>query len=138
MSDLDLSALRKVAEAATLGSHGQWLQDGATRVMLPDKRGNPWDGRLVADVRDPIDVQHVAAFDPATVLALLDELERLRSPTVMEYGVARRSPDFYLETLSRHKEAAEAFVRHPPIGYERPDGYVVVERQKAGLWREVS
>ncbi len=78
MPDLDLSALRKVAEAAKLGSHGQWMRDGEATVMLPDKPGNSWDGRRVAYAPDPIESQHIATFDPPTVLALLDELENLR------------------------------------------------------------
>lgn len=104
MPDLDLSALRKVAEAARESMEGAHAFE--------------------------------AHLGPETVLALLDELERLRASAVMEYGVARREPILYVETLSRSKEAAEAFVRNPPIGYERPDGYVVIERQKAGPWRE--
>lgn len=83
MPDLDLSALRKVAEAAT---PGPWSALGTGR-----SGGDHWyvcdEGEAIASIsaqdgineaqREP-DATHMATFDPPTVLALLDELERLQ------------------------------------------------------------
>lgn len=65
----DIDALRKVAEAAT---PGPWELDGSDIAA-----GDYW----VAYSADTsvTDAAHIAAFDPPTVLALLDEVAALRA-----------------------------------------------------------
>lgn len=58
MTDLDLTKLRKIAEAANQWTEQVFITSGFTKTDL--------------------DVRHIAAFDPPTVLALIDEIERLR------------------------------------------------------------
>ena len=84
MTDLNLTELRKVAEAATPGVWKLWGmsvmadQDGTSNVdtavsvahtLYRDEHGKPrtWDA------------QHIATFDPPTVLALLDRVAELES-----------------------------------------------------------
>lgn len=70
LTDERLAEMRRIAEAAT---PGEWKADGpAGNLDSSECR--------VAEVVvwGEADAQHIAAFDPPTALALLDELERLR------------------------------------------------------------
>jgi hypothetical protein len=66
---LDLEALRKIAEAATPGPWSVWLHDDPRLRFVSDGQGN------IADEVGPDDAAHIAAFDPQTVIALLDGLD---------------------------------------------------------------
>jgi hypothetical protein len=73
----DLTHLRKVAEAA---KPGDWRSFGClifSRERLTARGGEllEWDHPIAQACRD-VDAAHIAAFDPPTVLALLDRLER--------------------------------------------------------------
>ena len=61
MTDLDLTKLREIAEAA---------------MTTP----GPWS-------------EYILAFDPPTVIALIDEVERLRGQVNSVRGILERSPD---------------------------------------------
>ena len=90
MSTPDLAWLREVAEAATAG---EWMaasdnkrKDGIALVGIASLRGQGGRGciAVLAGSGDAINdrhanAQHIAAFDPPTALALLDEIERLRA-----------------------------------------------------------
>lgn len=85
MSTIDLSALRAVAESATPGpwiatEPSEWDQDDST-VQQSGVRVNghslTWDDHG-GEVFEPRDATHIATFDPPTILALLDEIDRLR------------------------------------------------------------
>ena len=102
MSDFDLTKLREIAEAATPGpwkfatapAEGsdetaiEYLGGALTGygplcvVWIPETLGDPDGYRLTAATGDGphalMDATHIAAFDPPTVLSLLDEIERLQ------------------------------------------------------------
>lgn len=80
---LDLTALRKVAESAT---PGPWeAKQGAVapgkKVVGPRESNDLGRGPIVLmqpifwDKRSAANAAHIAAFDPPTVLALLDRVE---------------------------------------------------------------
>ena len=86
MTDLDLTKLREIAEAAT---DGPWESsvvkvepdaDDALRGMGVIRSGI---GIVFMSANGPeilvSDATHIATFDPPTVLALLDEIEELRA-----------------------------------------------------------
>ena len=81
MTDLDLTMLRKVAEQATPGPWAMWNpSDGESHITIGSKVA--WRSVVSASGftdDEPIphwaDARHIATFDPATVLALLDRLE---------------------------------------------------------------
>ena len=55
MTDLDLTKLREIAEAATQWTEQVFITRGFSKMDL--------------------DARHIASFDPPTVLALIDEIE---------------------------------------------------------------
>ena len=78
--ETDLNALRQIAEAATPGT---WIAtdpmewDGASQAGVSTSEGMlTWDDHG-GDVFKPADAQFIAAFDPPTVLALIDRLQAL-------------------------------------------------------------
>lgn len=88
MTALDLAALRKVAEAATpgewdascIGSEGYHLMatntDGPKRrIVVARCTYEKWE-------TDRANAEHIAAFHPATVLALLDLIESAPRPAL--------------------------------------------------------
>lgn len=80
MPDLDLSAFRKVAEAA---NDGAWAV-GDENPFGPGEFCVSYDDGDAGDITDyleGVNACHIATFDPPTVLALLDELETLRALT---------------------------------------------------------
>lgn len=76
-----LAELRRIAEAAT---QGPWdRSEGDTDIYIVggcDRDVAHIDllGLANARAQDRDNARHIAAFDPPTVLALLDEIERLR------------------------------------------------------------
>lgn len=77
-NELDLTALRKIAEAAT---PGPWEakpylygvdDDGRIRVTSPSDSGS----YNLAESVLPNEAKHIATFDPQTVLALPDRIEQ--------------------------------------------------------------
>ena len=74
LTDERLAELRKIAEETRPG--GGWTADV---YQVNDEDGHQVYGAdAYGDGTSPA-AEHIAAFDPPTVLALLDELERLRS-----------------------------------------------------------
>ena len=74
MTDLNLTKLRKIAEAAT---PGPWNLHTLRTDETHDIRGSIDDEAdivIYAECEDA-DAAHVATFDPPTVLALIDRLE---------------------------------------------------------------
>ena len=74
ITDERLTELRRIAEAAQDLSPGAWgMDDGIDwdyRVMSGDK--------YLADTGEARITAHIAAFDPPTVLALLDKVDAVR------------------------------------------------------------
>lgn len=90
MTDLDLPKLREIANAATPGpwEYGMTTfgdpQDGPTHACVRVE-GAHWTDHLAViegSTEGDLDMAHIAAFDPPTVLALLDEIEELRAALV--------------------------------------------------------
>ena len=91
MTDLDLTKLREIANAATPGDwtadiHNTRRRSPRTRRWLqwkPEHGTHGYVSIVESDgaygVLDGPDALHVATFDPPTVLALIDEIERLRA-----------------------------------------------------------
>ncbi len=77
----DLTRLRAVAEAATLypnrPENGWMIDPDDDTIILAPKQSNGWDG--IAICREVIrieDAHFIATFDPPTVAALIDRVER--------------------------------------------------------------
>ena len=90
MPDLDLTKLREIAEAATPGPWGVYDANEGMSPPRPywsvanNEFHNPTNLDALAidisvDYGDKADADHIATFDPPTVLALIDEVERLRA-----------------------------------------------------------
>lgn len=85
MTDLDLTKLREIAEAATPGpwefEPSGYSECGEPRCCSEYWENRIWSQRLILaesmELSD-VDATHIATFDPPTVIALLDEIERLR------------------------------------------------------------
>ena len=75
MTELDLTTLREVAEAANQWTEQVFITSGFTKTDL--------------------NMAHIAAFDPPTVLALIDEIERLQKfePICTSLCVANLDPE---------------------------------------------
>lgn len=83
MSNIDKRALREAAEKATPGPwyvHDKPCEDGNYGIDTSDKEylaeAVVWWGFARQSIWREEDAKHIAAANPATVLALLDELER--------------------------------------------------------------
>lgn len=86
MTELDLTKLREIAEAAT---PGPWEAELATKrkCYAPHCGFDHWYNLVhiegVTLLKDTVlaaeDAIHIAAFDPPTVIALIDEIERLKA-----------------------------------------------------------
>jgi hypothetical protein len=78
VTDLNLTELREIAVAAT---DGPWNLHTLRTDETHDIRGSIDDEAnivIYAECEDA-DADHIATFDPPTVLALIDEVERLRA-----------------------------------------------------------
>ena len=86
MTDLDLTQLREIAEVATPAPWKASMvrveidADNARRGGCVIREGG--SGIVFMAVDGPgileVDATHIATFDPPTVLALIDEIERLQ------------------------------------------------------------
>lgn len=107
----DHATLRTLAEAAT---PGPWVADA------PAGFGTIFAGVLGDSSRwlfDPVkgtneDAAYIAACDPQTILALLDELETLRAALEAARFVARYWRDSWMEQIDRGVREAP-LVTHP-------------------------
>lgn len=86
MTSLDLTKLREIANAATPGPWESGMttfgdpRDGATHacVRVEDAHWTDHLAVIEGSTEGDLDMAHIAAFDPPTVLELLDEVEELR------------------------------------------------------------
>ncbi|EQA1635876.1 ead/Ea22-like family protein [Enterobacter hormaechei] len=115
MSNFDKRALREAAEKATPGPwyvHDKPCEDGNYGIDTSDKEflaeAVVWWGFARQSIWREEDAKHIAAANPATVLALLDELE---------------AKDKQIAELSRHLQCAHGFIEHTEaFGHEASNG----------------
>jgi len=115
MTEPDLTELREIAEAATPGPWEVGIttfgdpNDGPTHSCVREA-GSEWFDHVAAsegcDEAD-LNMAHIAAFDPPTVIALIDELERLRR--------WKREAKEVLNGLDELGKVADAPLGHPII-----------------------
>ncbi|MCI2958226.1 ead/Ea22-like family protein [Agromyces atrinae] len=141
MTDIDYAALRALAENATPGPwFAEGLDDEPAIAHDFDTEGHgPGHGSFIFPDK-AADAEFIAAMDPPTVIALLDELERLRAEveTGWEYG-AQHSQGTNAHPSRRSAE--EAFKFHK-AGEERLQMHArgrsaLVRRRPAGPWGPV-
>lgn len=113
MTDLTpevLDQLEALAQAATYpedGDHGEWqieerrLLFGILRNYGTTRGGQVWHSYVIRDLRTSTDATYIAAADPATILALIAEVRRLRADWLRE----ATSRDELLAKVERLREA---------------------------------
>ncbi|HBL9065104.1 ead/Ea22-like family protein [Enterobacter hormaechei] len=101
MSNIDKSALREAAEKATPGPwyvHDKPCEDGNYGIDTSDKEflaeAVVWWGFARQSIWREEDAKHIAAANPATVLALLDELEAAEKRIAEMQALARGVKQF--------------------------------------------
>ena len=77
---IDTTKLRELAQKATPGPWTQWEGRGWVHAGTPEANGQicRTDCGDFSDAQEIKNAEYIAAANPATVLALLDELDRLR------------------------------------------------------------
>ena len=100
MTDLDLTKLREIAEAAT---PGEWESVVSTYSSEFGDYKGAWIPGVAEEISDyyigtvpPLhvnDATHIATFDPPTVLALIDEVERLRETLATVKAITDGTPE---------------------------------------------
>lgn len=134
MSEIDYAGLRALAENAT---PGPWetmspRPDGRNAVHRPGYGlfGEEVSTFLVVDT-NPADAEFIAAMDPPTVIALLDEIERIRAVEAdMEWEYVCDNDEY--RRFVTDADTAEKY---------RDRGYAVRRRTKAvpaGPWVPVA
>ena len=115
----EMSRLREVAEAATPGpwmvGETWWLEGVEHEVVL-----SPGDCEVA--FTHPKDVDHIATFDPPTVLALLDRLEAAEAKVARVEALADEcadSPCIHLNTMWGSLRAALS----APQTADAPEGH---------------
>ena len=97
MTDYDLTQLREIAEAAT---SGPWHYIG---IDFRGERSHSTKGAAGSVVAfagygpdggmSNLNATHIAAFDPPTAIALIDELERLREVVATVKAITNGTPE---------------------------------------------
>ena len=112
----DLDTLRKVAEAATLGS---WEaepylygvdDDGRIRVTSPYDRGS----YNLAESVLPHDAEHIATFDPPTVIELIEQVEYYKRKNETLSALGKANHDWNMQNradLTTRLEQAEQAIQ---------------------------
>ena len=106
MTDIDLAAIR---ERARLCAYQEWEDAGYNYRFQEGEVVANSASVSVAIVDNPYDLEHIAGMDPATTIALLDEIDRLNA------------------IIYTSKEV---------LGYMKTD-YAAVDREEDSYWREL-
>jgi hypothetical protein len=128
---IDTKRLRELAEAAT---RGQWEHTGWTESESNYIVDGPGD-RIVADTseseRPDADAAFIAAANPTTVLALLDEIDRL-SAKVSDMRSERLRVESKLAAVTVARDSL-AGIAESAIAPEHEDIHAIIaELRKAG------
>ena len=115
MTELDLTKLREIAEAATPGPWEVGVttfgdpNDGPTHSCVREA-GSEWFDHVAAsegcDEAD-LNMAHIAAFDPPTVLELIDKIERLRTKNI-QLGLQATTAEHDRKLAYRAMDSANA------------------------------
>ena len=131
MTTIDTKHLRELAEAATPGG-----RTPAGSLIVAD--GGATVGQAFG-INWRNDQAYLAAIDPPTLIALLDEVERLRGDTEWEHGVHLGASDEVRAHSTRGMAVADAravsTIIHPDGGVEIFERTLM--RRKVGPWEPV-
>lgn len=106
MSNIDKRALREAAEKAT---KGQWAVEFDDEVYSTDGVNNEQIAMVFSE-NEVRDAAFIAAANPATVLALLNELEAAEKRVAELRGIILSARNFIIEYAERGDAGAEEFV----------------------------
>lgn len=137
MINIDKRALREAAEKALSAGDGNWQTWREAGMNYPEIFTS--SGHIVATVNGSFAVvrsDFIAAANPATVLALLDELEAMHKYakdrdaeneglmlTVGRLRVERDAAEKRIAELSHHLQCAHGFIEHTEaFGHEASNG----------------
>ncbi|MHA0906324.1 ead/Ea22-like family protein [Enterobacter hormaechei] len=137
MINIDKRALREAAEKALSAGDGNWQTWREAGMNYPEIFTS--SGHIVATVNGSFAVvrsDFIAAANPATVLALLDELEAMHKYakdrdaeneglmlTVGRLRVERDAAEKRIAELSHHLQCAHGFIQHTEaFGHEASNG----------------
>ena len=145
MSDLDLTELREIAEAATPGPWGVYDANEGMSPPRPywsvanNEFHNPTNLDALAidisiDYGDKDDAAHIAAFDPPTVLALIDEVERLRAGIIEAHEtITNEAGPAWLAASKVLEDALDVYVRIPVENARLCDFAEMIEQRQVQL-----
>lgn len=135
MTTIDTARLRSLADAAT---HKRWKATTQGGIEADDYTGPGEVFDSVASVHDSADWEYIEAADPQTVLALLDEIERLRGETEWEYVAAARKGYVSGEPRIHVRGAIQAYEDElDQAVFEQEDETPVVFKRRIGPWQPV-
>ena len=146
MSDLDLTELREIAEAATPGPWGVYDANEGMSPPRPywsvanDEFHNPtnYDALAIIDISVnygvKADADHIATFDPPTVLALVDEVERLRAGIIEAHEtITNEAGPAWLAASKVLEDALDVYVRIPVENARLCDFAEMIEQRQVQL-----
>lgn len=109
MSNIDKQALREAAEKAT---PGDWRRASTRFNGITSQAVYPLCGKeeILANTAEKRDAEFIAAANPATVLALLDELEAKDKRIADQRGIIASARKFISEYAERGDVGAAEFV----------------------------
>ncbi len=133
MTDLDLTKLREIAVAAT---DGPWNLHTLRTDETHDIRGSIDDEAnivIYAECEDA-DADHIATFDPPTVLALVDEVERLRAGIIEAHEtITNEAGPAWLAASKVLEDALDVYVRIPVENARLCDFAEMIEQRQVQL-----
>lgn len=112
MSNIDKQALREAAEKALLAGDGKWSVWREAGQKYPEIFTS--SGHIVATVNGAFPVARsdfIAAANPTTVLALLDELEAAESRIADQCGIIASARKFISEYAGLGDVGAAEFIK---------------------------
>lgn len=130
MADLDLFKLREIAEKATEGPWEHREQEAwgeiydEISIQPVQEIDDSEEAHVSCAPLNETDAAHIAAFDPPTVLALIDEVERLRVKLerITEISVvAQRDCDRLWGVVERERERIARAIEDAPVPPGPPD-----------------
>lgn len=138
MTTIDTKHLRALAEAA--GPFVRYELDDPNPCFIAGSDPRDDSAQIViGDVYDGRVADYIAAIDPPTLIALLEELERLRDETEWEYVAAARKGYVAGEPRIHVRGAIQAYEEEleQAVFEQEDETPVVFKRRAAGPWEPV-